>query len=147
VDKEDKMAGTIQVVIDCADPGALIRFWAAALDYEIQFPTGTEEEREFLREHPGLEGTAAAAVDPSGARPRLYLQRVPEPKSTKNRVHLDVSAPDIDAEVERLTSLGATVLEPAMVGQLGERWRVLADPEGNEFCVQLAREHQPGATQ
>ena len=133
------MPPAVQVVIDCANPGRLIRFWAAALDYDIQFPTGSEEERRLLAEHPGLEGTAAAAIDRKGIRPRLYLQRVPEAKTVKNRIHLDLSVPDIAAEAERLQALGATVLEPVRAGSFGEHWIVMADPEGNEFCVAEAR--------
>jgi catechol 2,3-dioxygenase-like lactoylglutathione lyase family enzyme len=136
------MPGRIQVVIDCADPSQLVKFWADALGYEIQFPTGSEQERQLLVEHPNLEGSAAAAVDPQGIRPRLFLQRVPEPKSGKNRLHIDVSVPDLEAEAERLTGLGATVLRPDMHGEFGERWIVMADPEGNEFCLAAEREAQ-----
>lgn len=133
------MTTGVQIVIDCADPGRLIRFWAEALGYEIQFPTGSEEERHLLEEHPGLEGSAGAAVDPEGVRPRLYLQRVPEGKVAKNRVHLDLHVPDIHVEARRLEGLGATVLVPEMRGVFGERWIVMADPEGNEFCVAQAQ--------
>jgi catechol 2,3-dioxygenase-like lactoylglutathione lyase family enzyme len=136
------MAGKIQVVMDCADPSKLIHFWAEALGYEIQFPTGSEEERQLLAQRPGLEGSAAAAVDPQGVKPRLFLQRVPEPKSGKNRVHIDVSVPDPDAEAERLTRLGATVLRADMRGPFGEHWIVMADPEGNEFDLQAESEPQ-----
>ncbi|MDP9226446.1 MAG: VOC family protein [Actinomycetota bacterium] len=137
------MSAKIQIVIDCADPARVIEFWAAALGYEIQFPTGTEEERQLLAEHPGLEGSAAAAVDPEGIRPRLFLQRVPEPKVGKNRVHVDLHVPDIHAEAKRLTALGATVLHPDAVGVFGERWIVMADPEGNEFCLAADHVAQP----
>lgn len=133
------MSTRIQVVIDCADPGSLIQFWGAALGYEIQFPTGSEEEKRLLAEHPGLEGTAAAAIDPEGIRPRLFLQRVPEAKITKNRVHLDLSVPDMEAESQRLQGLGASVLSGVQTGTFGERWIVMADPEGNEFDVAQAR--------
>ena len=129
------MTAKVQIVIDCADPSKLIGFWAAALDYEVQFPTGSEQERQLLAAHPALEGTAAAALDPEGVRPRLFLQRVPEPKKVKNRVHLDLSVEDHEAEVKRLEGLGASILHPDMAGELGERWTVMADPEGNEFCV------------
>jgi catechol 2,3-dioxygenase-like lactoylglutathione lyase family enzyme len=132
----------IQIVIDCADPSRLIEFWAATLGYEIQFPTGSDEEGRLLADHPGLEGSAAAAVDPEGVRPRLFLQRVPEPKAVKNRVHIDLHVPDMEAEAKRLTALGASVLRPDAVGELGERWIVMADPEGNEFCVAASREKQ-----
>jgi predicted enzyme related to lactoylglutathione lyase len=129
------MSAKVQIVIDCADPSKLIAFWASALDYDIQFPTGSEEERQLLAKHPRLEGSAAAALDPEGIRPRLFLQRVPEPKTVKNRLHLDLSVEDREAEVKRLESLGGRILQSDMTGELGERWTVMADPEGNEFCV------------
>ena len=82
-------------------------------------------------------------VDPGGAGPRIFLQKVPEPKTVKNRVHLDVQVgaglgPDerpgrVAAEVERLLGLGATHLRT--YDEMGEHWVVLQDPEGNEFCV------------
>jgi predicted enzyme related to lactoylglutathione lyase len=129
------MSAKVQIVIDCADPSKLIGFWASALGYEIQFPTGSQEERQLLAAHPALEGSAAAALDPDGIRPRLFLQRVPEPKTVKNRMHIDLSVENRDAEVERLEGLGGRILYPEMAGELGERWTVMADPEGNEFCV------------
>jgi catechol 2,3-dioxygenase-like lactoylglutathione lyase family enzyme len=129
------MSAKVQIVIDCIDPSKLICFWAAALGYDIQFPTGSEEERQLLAAHPGLEGSAAAALDPEGVRPRLFLQRVPEPKTVKNRLHVDLSVDDREAEVERLRGLGASILHPHMTGEFGEHWTVMADPEGNEFCV------------
>jgi predicted enzyme related to lactoylglutathione lyase len=129
------MSTKVQVVIDCADPDRLITFWADALGYEIQFPTGSEEERRLLVEHPGLEGSAAAAIDPEGIGPRFFLQRVPEPKTVKNRMHVDLRVRDIKAEADRLTDLGGAVLRADNVGAFGERWTVMADPEGNEFCL------------
>jgi predicted enzyme related to lactoylglutathione lyase len=134
------MSTKVQVVIDCADPDRLIAFWADALGYEIQFPTGSEEELRLLAEHPGLEGSAAAAIDPDGVGPRFFLQRVPEPKTVKNRMHVDLRVTDIKAEADRLTDLGGAVLRADNVGEFGERWTVMADPEGNEFCVTESRE-------
>jgi predicted enzyme related to lactoylglutathione lyase len=134
------VATRLQVVFDCSDPGALVDFWVEALGYEKEFPTGTDEEREFLRQHPGVEGTAAAAHDPEGVRPRLFFQRVPEPKTAKNRVHIDLSVADRETEVERLIALGAQVVDSERRNLFGEVWTVMADPEGNEFCVQPARE-------
>jgi hypothetical protein len=89
---------------------------------------------------------ASAIVDPEGHGPRLYFQRVPEPKVVKNRVHLDLNVSGgrhvplaerrvhVNAEVERLRGVGATELRP--VEEHGEYWVVMADPEGNEFCLQ-----------
>lgn len=145
------MGTDIQVVIDCADPAALARFWADALHYKLQDPPdGFETWQDFLRAEGVPEevwNDASAIVDPESAGPRIYFQRVPEPKVVKNRVHLDlnvgpgIAAPmedrqkSVDAEVERLKAAGATVMRPGSV-ERGEYWVVMQDPEGNEFCVQ-----------
>jgi hypothetical protein len=145
------MATEIQVVIDCADPARLAPFWAEALHYKLQDPPeGFETWHDFLRAQGVPEeawNDASAVVDPDGAGPRIYFQRVPEPKSVKNRVHLDLNvgpgmaAPVeerrrmVDAEVERLRSVGASVFRPGSV-ERGEYWVVMQDPEGNEFCLQ-----------
>jgi hypothetical protein len=145
------VATDIQVVIDCADPATLARFWADALHYKLQDPPdGFETWQDFLRAE-GLPeeawNDASAIVDPESAGPRIYFQRVPEPKVVKNRVHLDlnvgpgIAAPmedrqrSVDAEVERLKAAGATVMRAGSV-ERGEYWVVMQDPEGNEFCVQ-----------
>jgi hypothetical protein len=146
------MGTQIQVVIDCADPERLAHFWADALHYKIDDPPpGFDTWQDFLREQGVPEerwNDASAVTDPDGTGPRVFFQRVPEPKQGKNRLHLDLNAggprstPDderrrrIDAEVERLTAAGASVLRPGQAGQFGEYWVVLQDPEGNEFCVQ-----------
>jgi hypothetical protein len=145
------MATDMQVVIDCADPAGLARFWVEALHYKIQDPPdGFGTWHDFLRAEGVPEESwndTSAIVDPGSVGPRIYFQRVPEPKITKNRVHLDlnvgpgVAAPleerqrAVDAEVDRLRSAGATVLRPGSV-ERGEYWVVMQDPEGNEFCVQ-----------
>jgi hypothetical protein len=91
-------------------------------------------------------GSASAVIDPEGKGARIFFQRVPEPKSVKNRVHLDVSVGGghatpmeerrarVDAEAERLVSLGATRVSG--MEKMGEHWVVMHDPEGNEFCLQ-----------
>jgi predicted enzyme related to lactoylglutathione lyase len=81
---------------------------------------------------------ADAAVDPQGAGPRLFFQKLPRDPSAPMPIHLDIHADDPDAEVERLRRLGATVLErkQRVTGEWTERWTVMADPEGNRFCVQ-----------
>jgi predicted enzyme related to lactoylglutathione lyase len=110
------------VVIDVHDPIAVVRFWAAALGWRIT----QEDPEESVLEPP--EGSPADGVSPD-----LVFGRVPEAKTIKNRLHLDLRPDDRDAHVQRLLDLGAT---PADVGQTGsESWVVLADPEGNEFCV------------
>ena len=67
--------------------------------------------------------------------PKLLLQRVPEPKAGKNRMHLDLHTPDIEAEAARLEGLGARRLEPDAMDEHGSKWVLMADPDGNEFCV------------
>ncbi|WP_020498421.1 VOC family protein [Sciscionella marina] len=102
------------VTIDCADPGRLAGFWTEALGVQVLADYG-----EFV-----LLG---------GEHIRLGLQRVPEAKAAKNRVHLDLGGESRAAAAERLTGLGATVLGEHSVPGLS--WTVFADPEGNEFCV------------
>jgi len=112
------MGARVGLVLDCADPERLAEFWAAALDYTTV----------------GGAGNYVMLVDPSGGQPKLLLQRVPEPKTAKNRMHLDIEHPDVEAEVTRLEQLGAVRVE----GPLAEHestWVVMHDPEGNEFCV------------
>lgn len=136
------MATTVQVTIDCADPARSARFWCEVLGYRVQPPPqGYDNWQDWLRDQGIPEenwNDASAAVDPDGRGPRLYFQRVPETKATKNHMHLDVNVgrANVDAEVERLTALGATVLKPGAVSPLGEYWVILADPDGNEFCLQ-----------
>jgi glyoxalase superfamily protein len=143
------MAAGVQVVIDCADPARVAEFWAAALGYKLQDPpNGFESWEAFLRARgiPQSEwNSASAIVDPDGKGPRFFFQRVPEPKTVKNRVHVDInvtgglSVPIEErkqkshAEAARLESLGARQLW-VNDHELGFSI-VLADPEGNEFCV------------
>ncbi len=110
-----------EVVVDCRDQVALSRWWAEALGWEFLDPD--DEDEPELR-------------NPEGGATLLFV-RVPEPKSVKNRLHLDFVPDDQAAEVERLLAMGAT---HADVGQgPDDPWVVLADPEGNEFCVLSAR--------
>ena len=116
-----------EVVIDCHRPRILAAFRCEVLGYEVI------DEREDLVEIAGWHPTAEA-VRRQGGPPTLLFVRVPESKTVKNRVHLDVSPIDRgrDEEVERLLALGARHVD---VGQGEQSWVVLADPEGNEFCV------------
>jgi predicted enzyme related to lactoylglutathione lyase len=107
----------IAIAVDCADPDRLARFWGAVFGTDV------------IRRWTDADGTEYTEV---GTEPILLLQPVPEEKTVKNRLHLDVAAPgDQHEEVRRLVDLGATVLsdEPR------HPWVLLADPEGNEFCV------------
>ena len=112
-----------ELVLDCADAEKLAAFWSAVLGYV-----------ELGREEDGIEiGPPDAGF--GGPQPTLILSPVAEPKRDKLRLHIDVNATDRDqdAELERLLALGA---RPVDVGQTGEEsWHVLADPEGNEFCL------------
>jgi hypothetical protein len=140
----------IQITMDATDPEALGRFWAELLGYiEHPPPDGFSSWDEFL-DSLGVPAdqrdSAYAIIDPEGGRPRIFIQRVPEPKTVKNRVHLDVNVSDreasgeerleqIEAEVERAIDLGATRLE-TFDEPNGDLWVVMRDPEGNEFCIQ-----------
>ena len=113
------MAAKLGLVLDCADPEGLAEFWSAAIGYTTL----------------GGAGSYVVLVDESGQQPKLLLQGVSEPKSGKNRMHFDIETPTVDEEVSRLEALGATRLEAGAIEEHGNRWVVLADPEGNEFCV------------
>ena len=144
------MARRVQVAIDCADPAKLSEFWAFALGYRVPDPPGDFATwPDFLRSMgvPESEFNSASAIeDPDGVGPRIYFQRVPEAKAGKNRLHLDVNAgggratPEaeraklVDEAVAELIGHGATLVEER--ARMGERWVVMQDPEGNEFCVQ-----------
>ena len=127
-----RMARLADIVFDCAHPAALARFWAASLDgYAVAAYDGEELERLRSIGIEDPEDDPSVLVVATADRPRLWFQRVPEPKRSKNRVHLDLRADDLDREVTRLTALGATVLSDQPSADLV----VMRDPEGNEFCV------------
>jgi predicted enzyme related to lactoylglutathione lyase len=113
------------ITVDCGDAARLAAFWAEALGWQV----GARASADF------------AAVDrpdrPSGVPGWLFF-RVPEGKSAKNRMHVDLLADDLDAETERLVGLGARVLHEKR--EWGAHWRTLADPEGNEFCLVSGRD-------
>lgn len=141
------MTPHFQIAVDCADPHAQVRFWAAAVGYEVEdhhdqiveiLGAGFATEDDTIE----IDGRkawreAAACKDPDGVGPRLLFQLVPEPKTVKDRIHLDLhhlQGDELrDAEVARLIGLGATKLWDGQQGP--QRWVTLADPEGNEFCV------------
>jgi hypothetical protein len=114
-----------EVVIDCADHDRVVGFWAAALDgWERR-----DVDEQYVALVPPAEQRAA-----EGPRPLpLLFQKVPEGKVVKNRVHIDFGSDDRAAEVVRLVGLGAAVLADRCLGDFC--WTVMADPEGNEFCV------------
>jgi hypothetical protein len=106
-------------VFDCASPLTVARFWAAALDFELD-PESNDQD--------------ASVDDPSGRSKGIFFQKVPEAKVVKNRMHLDVRPTgSMAAEVERLQGLGATVR--GYIEEGGSFWTQMQDVEGNEFCV------------
>lgn len=123
------MAKPVQIAIDCSDASKLADFWASALELEVVRVT-EDGERAFLSDQQGTM--------------RLLLHRVPEPKTVKNRLHLDVyvspwgappaeAKPIVDAEAERLCAMGATQLR--VFEKPSDYFIVMSDPEGNEFCI------------
>lgn len=106
------------VTFDCADPRALSWFWSEVTGYQP-----TEERDDFVR---------LRAPDGRGVRHLLFFE-VPEPKTVKNRMHVDLATRDVEAEVARLVGLGATEIDRREGN--GTRWVVMNDPEGNEFCI------------
>jgi glyoxalase superfamily protein len=143
------MSREIQVTFDCGDPAALARFWAQTLGYDVQPPPPGFDSWDAALEAWGVppehRNDRSAAVDPDGDGPRLFFQKVPEGKTAKNRVHLDVRAAPglegeermaaLDAECERLVALGATRLQRLEPNSLDAGTVVMQDPEGNEFCL------------
>jgi catechol 2,3-dioxygenase-like lactoylglutathione lyase family enzyme len=144
------MARTLQVTFDCADPRGLATFWAEVLGYRLEEPPGDFATWEEALTAFGVPeerwNDYHAAVDPEGPGPRLFFQRVPEGKTAKNRVHLDVRAAPgaegearmaaLESEADRLGALGATRVQRFEPDPpLGAGWIVMQDPEGNEFCL------------
>jgi predicted enzyme related to lactoylglutathione lyase len=108
------------VVVDAHDPAALARFWASVLDWTIFYESDEE----------------VVVSKDDKTWPGLAFVPVPEAKTVKDRLHIDLAPDDRDAEVARIVALGAKVID---IGQGDVGWKVLADPEGNEFCVLSAR--------
>jgi hypothetical protein len=137
----------VQVTFDCASPERVARFWCEVLGYVVPPPPpGFSNWDEFNRSLPAeQQGSAFACVDPTGAGPRLFFQRVPEGKVVKNRVHLDVRVGTglvgearlaaLEAEAARLEKLGATRVQLLRADGFNESCQVMQDVEGNEFCL------------
>ena len=135
-----------QVTFDCAVPERVGRFWCEVLGYVEAPIEGFETWADFDRtQPPEKQGSWYACVDPTGVRPRLYFQRVPEGKVVKNRVHLDVRfgrpltgearVAALEAECARLVALGATRVQLFEANDEDEACLVMQDVEGNEFCL------------
>jgi len=144
------MTRDVQITFDCADPDALARFWAEVLGYRVQPPPEGFDTWEAALEAFGVPeadwNSRSAAIPVEGTGPRLFFQRVPEGKTVKNRVHLDVRAAPgltgdermeaLEAEASRLEGLGAGRayrVEPDPPLETG--FITMLDPEGNEFCL------------
>jgi hypothetical protein len=145
------MTVRFQLVIDCADPLRQAAFWAAALHYDLEEPPGEFttwpdywRSRGLPEEELGPDGSDSI-VDPSGDGPRVWFQQVPEPKTIKNRLHIDVRASRggtieqrkelIHAEADRLESLGASKTRVIFTDGVDHYAIAMTDPEGNEFDI------------
>ena len=143
------MAVEFQVTFDSIDPAEHSAFWAQALHYELQPPpsgfASWDAALDAWGVAPDRRNDASALIDRTGVGPRLYFQRVPETKTAKNRVHLDVRAAPgltgdermaaLEAECTRLVALGATRVQRFEPGGIAAGTIVMQDPEGNEFCL------------
>jgi predicted enzyme related to lactoylglutathione lyase len=109
----------LELVLDCAEPSRLAKFWCEALGYRNYY----------------ADENLVVLIPKEGIAAPLLLQRVPEPKECKNRMHLDIVANDIEAEVDRLEALGAHRIDKDAQSFGGTRWVRMSDPEDNEFCV------------
>jgi predicted enzyme related to lactoylglutathione lyase len=119
-DPHPYLRGELVVVIDCSDLDRSAEFWAGVLGYA----------RDGV-----ATGRYQALLPADGKGAEILLQQVPEGKAGKNRVHLDLRTRDLEPETERLVSLGARILTEQPVTEHGWSWYILADPDGNEFCV------------
>lgn len=142
------MATGFQVTFDCLNVDRMATFWAVALGYIKQPPPKGHDSWEAFATAVGIPefewDKMSAVVDPDGGGPRLLFAKVPEQKTVKNRVHLDVnigkSVPPeqrhdaVQAHVEKLVEAGGERME--IIDEHGDYWVVMRDVEGNEFCVQ-----------
>ncbi|HEX6450092.1 MAG TPA: VOC family protein [Trebonia sp.] len=122
--------GDLVVVIDCHDLDRAARFWTAALGYVAE--GGAPED---VAAEETSAGVYRSLRPPDGQGIEILLQGTADTKIAKNRLHLDLRTRDLAAEVRRVTDLGATVLTGVPVLENGWTWHILADPDGNEFCV------------
>ena len=114
------LRGELVLVIDCSDLSRSADFWSGVLGYVPEGPA---------------VGPYLGLIPADGQGVEVLLQRVPEKKREKNRLHLDLRTPDLESEVARVLGIGAVALTEQPLHEFGWRWHVLADPDGNEFCV------------
>ena len=114
------LRGELVLVIDCSDLDRSAQFWAEVLGYVLGG---------------AASGPYQSLVPADGQGIEVLLQRVPEDKRGKNRLHLDLRTRNLETEVSRAVGIGATVLTGEPVTEAGWRWHILADPDGNEFCI------------
>jgi hypothetical protein len=143
------MSVDFQVTFDSADPAAHATFWAEALRYVLQPPPAGFASWDAALDAWGVpaerRNDRSAIVDPEGAGPRVFFQKVPEPKTAKNRMHLDLRAAAgvtgegrmaaLEAECTRLVALGASRVQRFEPDSVSAGFIVMRDPEGNEFCL------------
>ena len=113
----------VGIVIDCNDIEVMTNFWCAALRYQPR----------------GDAGHYRSIVAPDNDEPRIIMQRVPEKRIGKNRLHIDIHVDDIEGEAIRIVGLGARRIVTTPIDEVGSRWIRMLDPEGNEFCIVEAR--------
>ena len=113
----------VGIVIDCNDIEVMTNFWCAALRYQLR----------------GDVGHYRAIVAPNNDEPRIIMQRVPEKRVGKNRLHIDIHVDDIEREAVRIVGLGASRSVTTPIDEVGSHWIRMFDPEGNEFCIVEAR--------
>ena len=127
------MAALGDIVVDCAHPASLARFWAGVLDsYAVAPYDDSEIERLAALGIDDPEDDPTVLVEGPRGAPRFFFVKVPEEKRGKNRLHLDLRADEPIGELARRLDLGATVVDDR---RIEDHWVVLADPEGNEFCL------------
>jgi Glyoxalase-like domain len=146
------MAVRYQLVVDCADPELMVRFWAAALGYEVEppppgFATWDDWRRDIGLPESYLGTGADSIIDPAGGGPRIWFHALPDTKTVKNRLHLDIHASggrdlplearrqQVDAEARRLCDLGATQTVVMATEGMDHYAVGMRDPEGNEFDI------------
>jgi len=144
-----RVSRAVQVTFDCADPGTQMEFWCAALGYEMDRPPDGFDSWDAALDAWGVpddhRNDASACSYPDGVGPRLFFQKIPEGKTAKNRVHLDVRAAPglegearldaLEAECARLVGLGATRVQRFEPDRMTGGHIIMQDPEGNEFCL------------